>query len=361
MWGNETIRWHPTEGWLEIKLPAALSCLSNRPCNRYRMSSPVAWPYRGDEVAAQAAAGSLRYDISFNPARRRWYIDASWGLRSEPVATLDQLRRGPVVSVDMNVGHLAIAVLDCYGNPACAPITIPLVLAGLPSSTRDGRIRAAISQILDIAEVYRAGAVVIENLGFAPARTLGREHTGNRPSRGKRGKAFRRHISGLPTAKLADRLSQMAYNCGVAVIAVDPAYTSKWGAQYWLDALRGQYPRQGLTGHHAASVAIGRRGLRQRLRRRDMSARTPPVDGERATASVPAGGPIPALAAGPSDNASNREPETRTGMRRPSKARTRRTPNGGSQTTVPTGSEGDQVAQDRSELPIGRSSLSLSV
>ncbi|MHB1712541.1 MAG: hypothetical protein ACYCV7_14280 [Acidimicrobiales bacterium] len=194
-----------------------------------------------------------------------------------------------MVSVDMNVGHLAIAVLDCYGNPVCAPITIPLVLAGLPSSTRDGRIRAAISQILDIAEVYWAGAVVIENLGFDAARTLGRGHTGNRPSRGKRGKVFRRHISGLPTAKLADRLSQIAYNCGVAVIAVDPASTSKWGARHWPDPLRGQYPRQGLTGHHAASVAIGRSGLGQRLRRRDASARTPPVDGERATGSVPAG------------------------------------------------------------------------
>lgn len=30
-WGNETIRWHPTEGWLEIKLPAALAAHANRP------------------------------------------------------------------------------------------------------------------------------------------------------------------------------------------------------------------------------------------------------------------------------------------------------------------------------------------
>ncbi len=30
-WGNETIRWHPGQGWLEIKLPTPLAHLANRP------------------------------------------------------------------------------------------------------------------------------------------------------------------------------------------------------------------------------------------------------------------------------------------------------------------------------------------
>ena len=53
-WGNETIRWHPDGGWLEIKLPAPLAHLANQPHGRYRISAPVAFRYRGDEVAAQA-------------------------------------------------------------------------------------------------------------------------------------------------------------------------------------------------------------------------------------------------------------------------------------------------------------------
>ncbi|MGH3125634.1 MAG: IS200/IS605 family accessory protein TnpB-related protein, partial [Streptosporangiaceae bacterium] len=53
--GNETIRWHPDEGWMEIKLPAPLAHLANRPHGRYRLSASVAFSYRGDEVAAQAA------------------------------------------------------------------------------------------------------------------------------------------------------------------------------------------------------------------------------------------------------------------------------------------------------------------
>ncbi len=361
-WGNETIRWHPIERWIEIKLPAGLATHANRPHGRYRLSAPVAWSHRGDEVAAQAASGSLRYDISYDPTKDRWYIDASWSLNTEPIATLDQLRRGPVVSVDMNVGHLAVAVLDCYGNPIGIPITIPLVLDGLSSTTRDARIRDAISQVLSIAEHHFAGSIVIENLGFDEARIEGREHTGNRPSRGKRGKTNRRHISGLPTAKLRDRLSQMAYNSGIAVIVVDPAYTSKWGAQHWLAPLRAQHPTNSLTGHHAASVAIGRRGLRQRLRRRNTGARTSSVNEQRATAHVLVGGSTPALVAGLSEDAQHkREPEPRTGRRQPFEVRTRRALTSGSKTTMPTGSEGNQVTEDRSQSPPGQDSLLISV
>lgn len=33
-WGNETIRLHPDEAWVELKLPALLSHLANRPHDR---------------------------------------------------------------------------------------------------------------------------------------------------------------------------------------------------------------------------------------------------------------------------------------------------------------------------------------
>jgi hypothetical protein len=60
-WGNETIRWSPDEGWLEVKLPAPLADLANRPHGRYRLSCEVRFEHRGDEVAAQAATGAVRY------------------------------------------------------------------------------------------------------------------------------------------------------------------------------------------------------------------------------------------------------------------------------------------------------------
>jgi hypothetical protein len=77
-WGNETLRWNPPEGWFEVKLPAPLARLANRPHGRYRLSCEVAFAYRGDEVAAQAATGPVRYDISYDPVKDRWHLDASW-------------------------------------------------------------------------------------------------------------------------------------------------------------------------------------------------------------------------------------------------------------------------------------------
>ncbi len=207
-WGNETIRWHPDEGWLEIKLPAPLAYLANQPHGRYRLSCPVAFSYRGDEVAAQTASGAVRYDISHDPARGRWHIDASWKTAAAPAPSLDELRARPVVAVDVNHGHLAVAVIAPDGNILGAPATIPLGLAGLPSATRDGRLRAAISALTAAAKACGARAIVIEDLDFAEARAEGRERAGSRPSRGRRGRDFRRLLSGIPTGKLRDRWSR---------------------------------------------------------------------------------------------------------------------------------------------------------
>ena len=177
-WGNETIRFHPDEGWVEVKLPAKLASLANRPHSRYRLSCPVAFPYRGAEVAAQAASGALRYDISFDPEKRRWYLDASWTPARSPARSPGELRAAPVLAVDLNAGHMAALAVDPSGNPLGAPRTIDLDLTGLPAATRDGRLRASIAALLDLARCSGCLAVVIENLDFADARDSGRERTG---------------------------------------------------------------------------------------------------------------------------------------------------------------------------------------
>jgi hypothetical protein len=77
--GNETLRWNPDEGWFEIRLPAPLARLANRPHSRYRLSCPVQFNHRGDEVAARAATKTaVQYDISYDLAKDRWYLDAAW-------------------------------------------------------------------------------------------------------------------------------------------------------------------------------------------------------------------------------------------------------------------------------------------
>jgi hypothetical protein len=339
--GNLTIRWHPDEQWLEIRLPRPLEHLANRPGGRYRLSCPVAFSYRAQDVAAQAQSGALRYDITFDPENHRWYLDASWRCATEAVPSMNELRAHRVLAIDCNHGHLAGCVLERSGNPLGAPFTVGLELAGLPASRRDGRLRAAISELIGVAKANGCGAIVVENLDFADSRELGRERWGNRPSRGRRGKAFRRLVAGLPTAKFRERLVQMATNQGLVVIAVDPAYTSKWGAEHWLAPL--QLMSTDASGHHAAALVIGRRGLGHRARRRERcdSSRAEHRQ-ERATNSAVGG------VAKPIRNPVDREAQ---GLLHPQR-KTR---------TAKRTTTGEQVAQDRSGPPARQDSVLLGV
>ena len=140
--GNETIRWNPGEGWLEIRLPGPLARLANGPHGRYRLSCPVGFSYRGGEVAAQAATGAVRYDISYDPVRDRWYLDASWRTSPGPASCLDELRAYPVLAVDLNHGHLAVWVVTPDGNPAGPPALTRRARPPLPGPGRRPADRA---------------------------------------------------------------------------------------------------------------------------------------------------------------------------------------------------------------------------
>ena len=231
-----------------------------------------------------AGRRAVRYDISYDPERGRWYLDASWKTTPEPARDIDDLRTGPVLGVDLNDGHLACCVLDSSGNPIGEPHTIDVIIAGLSASRRDGRVRAAITALLDHAHQHNCAAIVIENLDFADTRATGRETLG----RGQRAKRLRRTIAGIPTARFRTRLTSMAARRGIAVIGVDPAYTSRWGNQHWRKPLQ-QQTSEPVTGHHGAAVAIGRRGLGLAIRRRPAG----PRNGQRTATGTPPARPDP--------------------------------------------------------------------
>jgi hypothetical protein len=353
-WGNETIRVHPDEGWLEIRLPTPLAHLSNTPgrAPTYRLSCPVAFTHRGGEWAAQAASGAVRYDISLDPAKGggtgtgRWHLDASWRLPARPVPPLDELRQHHSLGVDLNADHLAAWVLNPAGNPLGEPHTIPLDLDGQPTSTRDGRLQAAVAELLRLAKANGCRWLTVENLGFADARHTGRETLG----RGRRGKAFRRVVSGMPTRRFRDLLVGTAANRGLWIIAVDPAWTSVWGGRYWQQPLNGSTRRPIMVSrHHAAALVIGRRGLGHRARRRGWCDSRRPEDRQQraadsagrpttldAAASAP--GVVPELTAqGPGGPGGQRAgPSTAVHKTRSPEPDTAR----------------DQAAQDRSGPPI---------
>jgi len=263
--GNGTIVVHPEQRWCEIKLPTPLAQLANRPGGRYRLACPVVFTHRSDEWAAQVTTGAVRYDITLDPAKRRWYLHASWRIPAVTPPSLEELRCDRALGVDLNADHLDAWVLDESGNPVDPPHTIPLDLDGFSASTRDGRLRAAISSILRLAAEGSCRSILVENLDFADARQTGRETLGH----GRRGKSFRRIVAGIPTRRFRDLLVGMAANHGLWVIAVDPAWTSVWGRRYWQTPLNQSTKRSvTVSGHHAAAVVIGRRGLGFGARRR---------------------------------------------------------------------------------------------
>ena len=349
-WGNETIRVHPDEGWLELRLPTPLAHLSNTPgrAATYRLSCPVVFAYRQHEWAAQTSGGAVRYDISLDSAKGggkgRWYVDASWRLPPRPVPSLQALRQHPSLGVDLNADHLAAWVLSPAGNPLGEPHTIPLELDGQPTPTRDGRLRAAVADLLRLATANGCCSITVENLDFADARHTGRETLG----RGARGRAFRRIVSGIPTRRFRDLLVGMAANAGLWIIAVDPAWTSVWGGRYWQQLLNNSTTQPvRVSRHHAAAVVIGRRGLGHRARRREGCAPTPPADGEgRATDSAGQ-----AVTTGAADAARVVVPEPTT-QRPGGPGGQRAGPHRTHKTWLPERSTvRDQAAQDRSVPP----------
>ena len=232
-------------------------------------------------------------------------------------------------------------MVSADGNLLGAPFTVPLDLAGLPAATRDGRVRGAISTLIRTAREHGCRAIAIENLDFTEARAEGRERAGSRPSRGKQGKAFRRAVAGIPTGKFRDRLIQMTANAGLSVIVADPAYTSRWGVQHWLTPLREHHNEA--TGHHAAALATGRRGLGHRARRHASGNRTAPEEAARPAQARPR--------TNPATQPAQRKPATPRGPWQPP----------GTKTSQPQRTTaGDQAAQDRAGPPDSQDQLLLS-
>ncbi|WP_406167487.1 IS200/IS605 family accessory protein TnpB-related protein [Streptomyces canus] len=245
--GNETIRVTDT-GRLSVKLPAPLAHLANAPHGRYVLDATVRFQHRGQEWRDRVTANrAVAYRIHHDTVRGRWYVTASWQRAAAPVLPLQAALARGVVGVDMNDDHLAAWQLDGHGNPVGEPQRFFYDLTG--------------SRLLYHARRCGAAAIAIEDLDFSDGTS--REKHG-------RNKRFRRLISRFPTAKFKARLVSMAAEQDIAVVAVDPAYTSRWGAQHWQQPLTTKTRK--ISRHDAAGIAIGRRALGHPIRRRT----TPP-------------------------------------------------------------------------------------
>ncbi|MEV6967903.1 hypothetical protein AB0M47_22615 [Hamadaea sp. NPDC051192] len=254
--GNETIRVTP-DGEVSIKLPAPFAHHANAKHGRYILAAHVQFQHRGDEWRDRIGGNrAVAYRIHLDVRRGRWYLTASWQRTPVKTIPLDTARAKGIVGVDTNADHFAAYRLDQHGNPIGDPRRFHYDLSGT-ADHRDAQIRHALTQLLHWTKQTGAQAIGIENLDFTAEKT--REKHGRRTR-------FRQLISGMPTGKLKARIVSMAAELDIAIVAVDPAYTSMWGDQHWRKPLTSD--KRKMSRHDAAGIAIGRRALGHPIRRR---------------------------------------------------------------------------------------------
>jgi IS605 OrfB family transposase len=250
----------PGQWFLTVSVPAPVQARFG--CgSRVRLTQPVPLHHRRAELEERLSARrAARLDVDLITDRRgrdRVLLRIAWVRPAPTTMTLRQARLGGLVGVDLNADHLAASRLDEDGNPVGRPVRIPLELDGLSTTMRDARLREAITALLRFAQMTGARAVAVEELGFTDDTS--REKHG-------RNRRFRRLLSAFPTLAFRTRLTAMAATAGLAVIAVDPRYTSKVGGRDWQRVLAGGPTATvasltSVTRHEGAAVAIGRRAL----------------------------------------------------------------------------------------------------
>jgi IS605 OrfB family transposase len=186
------------------------------------LAATVAFAHRGEQWADRIQTNrAVAYRIHEDTVRGRWYLTASWTIPPVKTVPLATARTSGLVGVDPNADHLAAWRLDTHGNPVGEPLRFGYGLSGT-AQHRDAQIRHALIRLLHFARRHGL-AIAVEDLDFTAEKT--REKHGRR-------KTFRKLISGMPTARLRARLVSMAAELGITIVGVDPAYTSRWGAQH---------------------------------------------------------------------------------------------------------------------------------
>ena len=194
--GNETIR-VDEQGRLRVKVPAALA---DELGTHLVIGAPVGFAHRGAEWAERVAARrAVRYDISFDPDRGRWYLDASWTTTPEPAPDTGGCcapgRCWVWISTPITwrpVCWIARATRSVNPPPSGLPPRVcrrRAVMGGYAQHQHAARPRRA-------AELWRGGG------GESRLRRRPRHRPGNTGPRRAR-QTFRRTVAGIPPASSA--------------------------------------------------------------------------------------------------------------------------------------------------------------
>jgi IS605 OrfB family transposase len=147
------------------------------------------------------------------------------------------------VGVDFNGDHLAVTVVDPYGNfSRHTTRRLELPFEGKTSGQRAAILADALEELVSLADKLKL-PLVIEDLDFSEKKKQLR----------KVSPAQARALSGLAYAQFTKLLESKCYLRGIELVKVNPAYTSAAGR------IKYATPK-GMSVHHAAAGVIARRG-----------------------------------------------------------------------------------------------------
>lgn len=176
------------------------------------------------------------------------------------------MRGARFAGVDVNAGHIDVAVCDVYGNLIGKPRTVYF-----DSYRSDKQNKSSVLHALDVVRHFcerrHVECVFFEDLkGFLDSRSRTLNEGGH---------AFRRCVSSIPTGQIKDWGIRKLTGDSCHVEFVAAAYTSQCAKEFWL----GSPPAASADGsgscvsvfsgvHQAAALMIARRGLGLGLYRR---------------------------------------------------------------------------------------------
>lgn len=193
--------------------------------------------YGRKEIDAALAAG-IALSYRFLRDAKGWRM-----LVSTDVQGAVRLNHRPgALGVDLNADHLALTEMNGDGNPL-RTFRVPLVTYGCSSEQAKARIGDAVKQVIGTAQAANL-SIVVEKLDFTAKKRALKDQ----------GTRYARMLSSLSYNRILELIKARAFDAGIQVQEVNPAYTSIIGKQKFAQ-------RYGLSSHGSAALAIARRSL----------------------------------------------------------------------------------------------------
>lgn len=239
---------------LRIRLPDALSEFG-----KYLVVPMDALGYGNDALLQALDRSEIKTPITYRFVRdkKSWKVFIS----TEALRTKQTTKREyGSIGVDLNADHLAVTEIDRFGNPI-QTLNIPTKTKDLSSHQASAVLGDGVKALMTFA-VGKDKPIVIERLDFAKKKA---QLENENPE-------YAEMLSSLAYNKVKTFIKARAYDNGIEVLEVNPAYSSQIGKYKYAH-------RYSLSVHEAAACVIARRGFKftENPNRRDHVASSLPA------------------------------------------------------------------------------------